>query len=246
MKSPAQLKSLSGKWLSHDVFFEFDSKKNVWYGLAGASLETRPGSYPLALEGATSAGQKISFQREIRISRARYLTIPLHVATKFTEPSPQQLEQIKHDQTVKADLFARTTPEQEWSGRFLPPVKAAVSDVFGTRRVFNGKVQSTHQGLDYAVSPGTPIAAVNAGTVLLARPLYFEGDCVVLDHGQGLLTLYLHLSEIGVKEGEQVKRGQQIGSSGGTGRATGPHLHMAVRWQGVYLDPASLFKLQIP
>jgi murein DD-endopeptidase MepM/ murein hydrolase activator NlpD len=125
-------------------------------------------------------------------------------------------------------------------------VGAPVSDVFGTRRTFNGKVQSMHQGLDYAVPKGTPVSAVNAGTVLLASPLYFEGNCVVLDHGQGLLTLYLHLSEIKVKPGERVERGQEIGLSGGTGRATGPHLHLAVRWEGVYLNPATLLTLRLP
>jgi murein DD-endopeptidase MepM/ murein hydrolase activator NlpD len=87
---------------------------------------------------------------------------------------------------------------------------------------------------------------MNDGTVLLARLLYFEGNFVVLDHGQGLLTLYLHLSEFKVKEGDQVKRGQIIGLSGGTGRATGPHLHVAVRWQGTYLDPASLIRMRLP
>jgi murein DD-endopeptidase MepM/ murein hydrolase activator NlpD len=87
---------------------------------------------------------------------------------------------------------------------------------------------------------------MNDGTVLLARPLYFEGNFVVLDHGQGLLTLYLHLSEFKVKEGDQVKRGQIVGLSGGTGRATGPHLHVAVRWQGTYLDPALLMRLRLP
>jgi murein DD-endopeptidase MepM/ murein hydrolase activator NlpD len=87
---------------------------------------------------------------------------------------------------------------------------------------------------------------MNDGTVLLARPLYFEGNFVVIDHGQGLLTLYLHLSEFRVKEGEQIKRGQQVGLSGGTGRATGPHLHVAVRWQGTYLDPASLLRMRLP
>jgi len=102
-----------------------------------------------------------------------------------------------------------------------------------------------HQGLDYAVPAGTQVSALNAGTVLLARPLFFEGNCVALDHGQGLLTLYLHLSEIKVKEGERVARGQQIGLSGGTGRATGPHLHVAVRWQGVYLNPATLLNLRL-
>jgi len=87
---------------------------------------------------------------------------------------------------------------------------------------------------------------MNDGTVLLARPLYFEGNCVVIDHGQGLLTLYLHLSEFKVKEGDQIKRGEVVGLSGGTGRATGPHLHVAVRWQGSYLDPARLMQLQLP
>ena len=87
---------------------------------------------------------------------------------------------------------------------------------------------------------------MNDGTVLLARPMYFEGNFIVLDHGQGLLTLYLHLSEFKVKEGDFVKRGQIIGLSGGTGRATGPHLHVAVRWQGTYLDPASLMRLRLP
>jgi murein DD-endopeptidase MepM/ murein hydrolase activator NlpD len=125
-------------------------------------------------------------------------------------------------------------------------VSAPVSDVFGTERVFNGKVQSYHQGLDYGVPSGTPVSAVNAGTVLLARNLYFEGNCVVLDHGQGLLSLYLHLSEFAVKEGQQVKRGEVVGLSGGTGRATGPHLHVALRWQGIYLNPATLLNLKLP
>ncbi len=97
--------------------------------------------------------------------------------------------------------FSHTSPNRSGRGNFVAPVDAPVSDVFGTRRTFNGKVQSMHQGLDFAVPKGTPVFAVNAGTVLLASPLYFEGNCVVLDHGQGLLTLYLHLSEIKVKAG---------------------------------------------
>jgi murein DD-endopeptidase MepM/ murein hydrolase activator NlpD len=96
------------------------------------------------------------------------------------------------------------------------------------------------------VPTGTPVNALNRGNVILARPLFFEGDCVVLDHGQGLMTIYMHLSKIEVKEGEQIDRGKELGLSGGTGRATGPHLHVAVRWQGIYLDPATLLKLNLP
>jgi murein DD-endopeptidase MepM/ murein hydrolase activator NlpD len=80
----------------------------------------------------------------------------------------------------------------------------------------------------------------------LARSLFFEGNCVVIDHGQGLMSLYLHLSEFRVKEGDEVAPEQLVGLSGGTGRATGPHLHLAIRWQGVYVDPAILLKMQLP
>ena len=243
---PARLSSLSGVWLSHDVPFSFDPTRKVWYAIAGVSLETPPGSYSLALKGTTAVGKELGFQRILSVKAAKYPSVHVSVSSKFTEPSAEQLKQISEDKAVKQDLFARVTPEREWSGEFHAPVEARISDIFGTRRVFNGKVQSMHQGLDYAVPAGTPIAALNRGTVLLARPLYFEGNCVVLDHGQGLLTLYLHMSEIKVKEGDQVERGQRLGLSGGTGRATGPHLHVAVRWQGVYLDPATLLKLKLP
>jgi murein DD-endopeptidase MepM/ murein hydrolase activator NlpD len=246
VKPPARLSGLSGKWLEHNVFFSYDVASKTWYGIAGVSLETHPGIYDLELKGTTSRGSEVAFSRRIAIRPAKYPSIAVSVAKQFTEPSAEQLERIRQDKTVKQDVFGHTSAEQEWSGKFRAPVDAPVSDVFGTRRTFNGKVQSMHQGLDYAVPKGTPVSAVNAGTVLLASPLYFEGNCVVLDHGQGLLTLYLHLSEIKVKPGERVERGQEIGLSGGTGRATGPHLHLAVRWEGVYLNPATLLTLRLP
>jgi murein DD-endopeptidase MepM/ murein hydrolase activator NlpD len=168
------------------------------------------------------------------------------VEGRFTEPNPEQQKQIEEGQQVKKDYLNRVTPEREWSGTFTAPADAAISDVFGSQRVFNGKTSSPHLGLDFRVPNGTPVEAMNDGTVLLARPLYFEGNFIVLDHGQGLLTIYMHLSEFKVKEGDHVKRGQVIGLSGGTGRATGPHLHVGVRWQGTYLDPASLVRLRLP
>jgi murein DD-endopeptidase MepM/ murein hydrolase activator NlpD len=244
--SPAGLSSLSGSWLGHEVFFSLEAKSKTWYGIAAVSLETPAGSYPLLLNGTTAGGTEISFERKISIRAAKYPTITVTVSKKFTEPSPEELQRINQERELKHELFSRVEPEREWSGRFLAPVEARVSDVFGTRRTFNGKVQSMHQGLDYAVPQGTAVSALNRGTVLLARPLFFEGNCVVLDHGQGLLTLYMHLSELMVKEGDQVARGQEIGLSGGTGRATGPHLHVAVRWQGVYLNPATLLALDLP
>jgi murein DD-endopeptidase MepM/ murein hydrolase activator NlpD len=252
VKPPAPLESLSGSWLGHDVSFSFDAASKTWFALAGVSLETPPGSYTLDLSGETRAGKasgsKISFIRKFTVARAKYpkIAVQLSVEGKFTEPTPEQQKEIEEGQQVKKDYLNRVTPEREWSGSFTVPADAAISDVFGSQRIFNGKTSSPHLGLDFRVPSGTPVAAMNDGTVLLARPLYFEGNFVVIDHGQGLLTLYLHLSQFKVKEGDQIKRGEVIGLSGGTGRATGPHLHVAVRWQGTYLDPALLMRLRLP
>jgi murein DD-endopeptidase MepM/ murein hydrolase activator NlpD len=246
VNSPQTLDSLSGKWLEHHVFFSFDPSSKTWYGIAGVSLETKPGKYLLTLNGKTAQGKAVSFQRSIAVGKGKYQQIAVTVAKQYTEPSPEQLQQINQDKTLKQQVFAHVEPEREWAGKFSPPVDASISDVFGTARTFNGEVQSVHQGLDFRVPTGTAVAALNSGKVLLARPLFFEGGCVVIDHGQGLMTIYMHLSEMKVKEGEQVKRGQEIALSGGTGRATGPHLHVAVRWQGVYLDPKTLLSLNLP
>lgn len=246
VKAPVTLTSLSAKWLDHDVSFSFDSKTKTWFCIAGISLETHPGKYSLQLAGENTSGKQFTWQKQVGIAKGKYRQISITVPKQFTEPSPEQQQQIKDDQTLKHEVFGKIAPERQWDGDFLAPVKAQVSDVFGTARVFNGATQSVHQGLDFAVGAGTPVDALNRGTVLLARPLFFEGGCVMLDHGQGLMTIYMHLSKIEVKEGDQVDRGQEIALSGGTGRATGPHLHVAVRWQGVYLDPAILLKLNLP
>jgi murein DD-endopeptidase MepM/ murein hydrolase activator NlpD len=180
------------------------------------------------------------------LERQRYPRVLLKVPGRYTAPSPEDQRQIEQDKETKAEVFETLSPGREWKGSFSTPVNAAISDVFGVERVFNGSVQSTHQGLDFRVPSGTSVVAVNSGHVILARPLFFEGNCAVIDHGQGLLTLYLHLSKFSVKEGDDVSKGQEIGLSGGTGRATGPHLHLAVRWQGVYLNPQVLLKLKLP
>jgi len=246
VKAPRGIESLSGEWLGHKVFLSFDARSKTWTGIAGVSLETKPGTYSLQLSGSKERGKEVSFAKKLVVHAARYPRIAVTVAKKFTEPSPEQLQIIKQDQTIKEDVFREVSAQREWSGRFVAPADARVSDVFGTRRIFNGETQSVHQGLDYAVPQGTPVVALNAGTVLLARSLYFEGNCVVLDHGQGLLTIYMHLSEFKVKQGDRLAPGQELGLSGGTGRVTGPHLHVAVRWEGVYLDPATLLKLKLP
>ncbi len=245
----AKLDALTGTWLGHQIAFSYNKANRTWFALAGVSFETAPGQYALELTGQPATGKgAATFTRAFVIGRANYpkIKVELAVPKKFTEPTPEQIKQIDEDQKTKQEYLNRVTPDREWDGKFTAPADAANSDVYGSQRIFNGVAQRPHYGLDYRVPTGTPVEAMNSGTVLLARFLYFEGNCVFLDHGQGLLTLYFHMSEIKVKEGDTVKRGQEIGLSGGTGRATGPHLHVAVRWQGTYLDPARLMQLPLP
>jgi murein DD-endopeptidase MepM/ murein hydrolase activator NlpD len=271
--TPKPVRALSGTWLGHEISFSSDatgesakhesathksSTHRSWFALAGVSLETKPGTYPLELRAETSsdpsagdsagqsAGQTISFEKKFRVQHQRYPRVALTVPPRYTAPSPEDQRQIEQDKEIKAEAFKTLSTVRAWEGSFSAPVNAEISDLFGVERVFNGTVESTHQGLDFRVPTGTPVEAVNDGRVILAQPLFFEGNFVVIDHGQGLLTLYLHLSKFLVKEGDDVKKGQQIALSGGTGRATGPHLHLAVRWQGVYLNPQVLLKLQLP
>jgi murein DD-endopeptidase MepM/ murein hydrolase activator NlpD len=249
VRTPVKLDSLSGSWLGHQLSFSYNSTTKTWFVLAGVNLETEPGRYTLALTGQRTGTQTpLTFIHTFPVARAQYpkIKVQLSVEKKFTEPTPEQQAQIAESVKVKEEYLGRVTPERKWDGSFKAPVEAATSDVFGSQRIFNGVAQRPHLGLDFRVPTGTSVAAMNAGTVLLARFLYFEGNCVVIDHGLGLLTLYFHLSEFRVKEGDSVTRGQEIGLSGGTGRATGPHLHVAVRWEGAYLDPARLLELQLP
>lgn len=252
VKPPSRLSSLTGAWLTHQLTFSFDPATKTWFALAGVSIETPPGVYSLKLTGtpviAKANAPELAFTQTFSVARAKYpkIKVALSVERKFTAPTPDQLQQIAEAKKVKDDYLNRISPDREWSGTFASPAEASISDVFGSQRIFNNTTSSPHLGLDFRVPAGTPVNAMNDGTVLLARPLYYEGNFVVIDHGQGLLTLYLHLSEFKVKEGDHVNRGQEIGLSGGTGRATGPHLHVAVRWQGTYLDPSRLLQLHLP
>ena len=119
--STERLKSLSGKWLEHEVFFSSDSLGKVWYGIAGASLETHPGNYPLELKGATASGKDLSFQKQVTVGKGKYHSIVASVPKQYTEPSVEQLKEIDQDKALKEHLFTGFTPERQWAGSFHPP-----------------------------------------------------------------------------------------------------------------------------
>jgi murein DD-endopeptidase MepM/ murein hydrolase activator NlpD len=246
IKGSNTVRQISGLWMGHSVSFFRSTVNREWYSLAAIPLTTKAGPHELRITETLASGRTLDLTRKIQISSAAYPKITVKVAKKFTEPSADQLTAISADKSLKQEAFGTVTTNRLWAGQFVAPVSDPVSDIFGTARVFNDQVQSRHQGLDFAAPPGTEVHAINNGVVVLARPMFFEGNCVVIDHGQGLLSLYLHLSAFKVKEGDHVHTGETVALSGGTGRATGPHLHLAVRWQGIYLSPAILLKLKMP
>jgi murein DD-endopeptidase MepM/ murein hydrolase activator NlpD len=247
MKTQAGTTAVTGKWQGRDVTFFRGGDGLSWYALVGIDVEVTQGTYPLTVDVVATGEKHQTLHRDVSVQAAKYAKVTLHVPDKFVQPDAEALKQIEADKVVKEKAFANTEPKPEWSESFLPPLKMAPkSDSFGTRRVFNGTLASVHRGLDYRAAPGTRVASINSGRVVLARALYYEGNCVVIDHGMGLMSVYMHLSKFMAAEGDEVTRGEVIALSGGSGRATGPHLHLGVRWQGAYLDPAKLFALALP
>ena len=160
------------------------------------------------------------------------------------QPPPDAPPDPVYDARRKVELAeiaaarAGHSDEGGWDEAFAWPAHGRISGVYGSQRILGGVPKSPHLGLDVAAPPGTPVLAPASGTVRLAHgPFLLEGNLVMLDHGHGLVSAFLHLSRIDVKEGEHVARGTPIGLVGMTGRATGPHLHWAMSWREVKLDP---------
>jgi hypothetical protein len=238
--------SIDGEWLGRKIQFFPAHDHRTWLALAGVDVEQTEGPSSLVIHIHLADRTTRDLTQSIAIHAAHYRTGILTVPPKFVSPGPDELKQIEADRVLKEKTFSATAAEPLWSGSFRAPVHAPPTDSFGTRRTFNGKLASIHKGMDFRAPMGTIVRASNSGIVVLARPLYYEGNCVVIDHGLGLYTVSMHFSRIDVHEGQRVAAGDPLGLSGATGRVTGPHLHWAVRWQNAYLDPAKLLSLQLP
>lgn len=242
--APAEA-NLDGDWMGHKLQFFRGCNNHAWFALAGVDVEAAVGPSQLKITLQLPQAAARDLTRTVEIHSAHYRTGSLTVSPKFVEPGPEALKQIEAESQLKAKVFASSAAEPLWTSSFRAPVTAAPTDSFGTRRMFNGKLASIHKGMDFRAAMGTPVRAGNSGVVVLARPLYYEGNCVIIDHGLGLFTLSMHFSHIDVKEGQHVAAGDRLGLSGATGRVTGPHLHWAVRWQGAYLDPDKLLHMDL-
>lgn len=181
-------------------------------------------------------GQELTHTFEIVDKRYTEQRITLKNQEMVT-PNPQQLERIRAEGKRQRAIYAQVSKAIDLSAGFTMPLQGRTTSLFGHRRFFNDQPRSPHSGLDIAAPTGTPITAPAPGTVALVDDLYYNGKTVFLDHGQGLITMYCHLSEQSVTTGQVVEQNQQIGLVGATGRATGPHLHWSVSLNGYRIDP---------
>ena len=244
MAEPAS--RVSGRFLDRQLSFFRGDKPNVWYALAGADLESAPGRSQLSIVANVLRKGVVKATKEIDLAAGDFKAGEVEVPENFVHPDAAGKRQIAADAVLKAHAYAHFLPSPQWSGDFKKPVDAPSTPSFGMTRLLNEEMTSRHRGTDFPGKEGSQVSAANAGTVVLAKEMFYEGNCVILDHGQHFFTVYMHLSKMDVKVGDKMKKEAPLGLTGATGRVTGPHLHMGVRWNGAYLDPVKLLALTLP
>ena len=205
-----------------------------WTAVVGIPLEAAPGEQVLEVRRDGEAVARVPFA----VAPVRYAEQRLKVAPGKVDLSPQDLarhEREREHSAIVTATWSATAPE---TLRMQPPVPGRRSGSFGLRRVFNDQPRKPHGGMDIAAPTGTPVVAPAAGRVIDTGDYFFNGHTVWLDHGNGLLTMYCHLSRVDVKPGDVVATGERIGAVGATGRVTGPHLHWSVMLNQTMVDPA--------
>ncbi len=202
-----------------------------WIAVVGIDLKTPTGEQTLSVND----GRTLSFT----VQPKRYREQHIKLANKRqVNPLAQDLERINRELAEQNKAYATFTPGTPSNLLLDRPVSGPLSSPFGLRRFFNGEERNPHSGLDFAASLGTPIKAPAAGTVILVGDYFFNGRTVFIDHGQGFISMFCHLSAVDVKVGDKLARGAVLGNVGMTGRATGPHMHWNISLNGSRVDPA--------
>lgn len=201
----------------------------AWRTYVAADARTPAGTHRLAVE----AGDRVLVATTIRVAKVIFVERRLRVAPGAFAP-----EKVAEERRKVAAALRMFAAQQLWEGPFDRPAGAArVSSPYGVLSIYNGRVRGWHRGTDFAAPEGTPVRAANHGIVRLADHLPLSGNAVLLDHGLGVVTSYLHLFALRVAPGARVRKGQVLGLVGRTGVATGPHLHWGLRVNGLYIDP---------
>jgi murein DD-endopeptidase MepM/ murein hydrolase activator NlpD len=214
------------------VLTVLDGAKRV--AVVGIPLDEKAGPAELTARNSDGSTHSIAFQ----VRDKRYREQQLKVPQRQVDLSADDAARVEREQRHLRSIYASFTDPAPVTLALRVPVAGIRQSTFGARRVFNGQSRNPHSGMDIAAGTGTPIRAPADGTVVDAGNYFFNGNNVLIDHGNGFITMYCHLSAFDVKAGDRVKTGQLIGKVGATGRVTGPHLHFGVVLNGASVDPA--------
>ena len=238
---------VTGNFINKPItFFADPASRKTWHALAGIDLEAQPGQYSLDVAATLVGGRVARSTQQVTVAPGDFRTGDISLPENYVNPTDAEQKQIAQDESLKKRAYAHSAPRPLWSGDFIKPVNAASTPTFGESRILNEEKTSLHTGTDFPAPENTPVVVSNSGTVVLVHDLFYEGNTVIVDHGLGLFTVYLHMSRIDVHEGDKLDRGAKLGLSGASGRVTGPHLHLGVRWNGIWLDPVQLLGLTLP
>jgi murein DD-endopeptidase MepM/ murein hydrolase activator NlpD len=212
-----------------------------WFALLGVDLDVTPGPYEVEAVFQYAGNRQARRTLALTVTPKAYPTTRLTVAPKYVELSPENQARAAQDKQRIDAAYATTAAKPYWTDDFIVPIPGVTGGRnFGQRRVFNDQPRAPHSGADLTAATGTEIRATNRGRVVLTGDFFFNGNAVFVDHGMGVLSMYLHLSKILVEEGQLVERGEVLGLAGATGRVTGPHLHWGVKVTGARVDPFTL------
>lgn len=212
-----------------------------WYAVVGIPLGMKPGTYELSVK---MGGETKTASFVVKTKKYPEQHITLKDKSKVELSPADEARALREIAEVNA-LKHHWRDAEETDLAFMLPAQGNLASRFGLRRFFNGEARLPHAGLDLAVSSGTPVKSSASGRVLATGDYFFNGKTVFVDHGNGLITMYCHLEQIDVQPGETVNKGQPLGLSGQTGRATGPHLHWSVVLNGVMVDPELFIQAEL-
>lgn len=229
----------SGRLVGHDVPFFRLGESDRFGALVGFDIDAPTGDHALTV----TVGDRTVASVPVVIAKQHFPTQTLTVPDAMVHLDEAALTRAKQEQQVVLAVMAPVTPSRWWSGPFVLPTKGAVMNSFGKRRIINGEPRNPHSGEDFAAPEGSPVVAANDGVVSLIGDHFFSGHSIFIDHGDGLYTMYFHLSKVLVMPAQHVRKGDVIGLVGSSGRATGPHLHWGARLNGSRINPLELTHL---
>ncbi len=247
LTSDQPLDSVSIHWQGKEVVPSISvwNNRHVMLAMLGTDvLNAKPGKQELSVI-ASIDGKENTFRRTVQLFPVKYprqeLTLPKNMVT----PPAETYERIGAERVLTTKAKNTVTPQRNWRLPLLRPVEGKITSLYGLQRILNGKPKNPHRGQDLRSPMGNPVKATADGVVILVGDHYYAGNSVYIDHGNGVVSMYFHLSKPIVKVGDKVQRGQAIGLSGMSGRATGPHLHFSVSVLGQLVDPEPLLKMTV-